>query len=73
MFDWPGQAKITDLEQAVGVDKQISGFHIPMEYRGTVQILQSAQNLVGEHFNVVHCEDLIRHDDLVQVGLHQWH
>ena len=31
----------------------------------------TSENLVDEHFDVVACERLWRHDDFVQVALHQ--
>ena len=67
----PCEAKVADLEHAVGVDQKVSRLDVPMDDLGRVQVLNAPQNLVEEYFNVVLGQVLRRDDDLVQVGLHE--
>ncbi len=43
-----------------------------MDDLGRVEVLDAAQKLVKEDLDVVGRQVLRRHDDLVQVGLHQF-
>lgn len=65
------QPEITDLEHAVAVDEQVAGLDVPVQDACRVEILEPAQDLVEEHFDVVLGQVLRRHDDLVQVRLQQ--
>ena len=67
----PGEAKVADLEDAVGVDEEVAGLDITVHDFGRVEVLDPAQQLVEEHLDVVGREVLRRDDDLVQVRLHQ--
>ena len=67
----PGEAKVADLEDAVGVDEEVAGLDITVHDLGGVEVLDPAQQLVEEHLDVVGREVLRRDDDLVQVRLHQ--
>jgi hypothetical protein len=49
----PGKSKIANLQNAVRIDQQISRLYVSVENVGRVQVSQTAQNLVDEHFHMV--------------------
>lgn len=59
----------TYLQHAIAVHEQIARLDVPVQYPRRVQILESSQNLVQEHFYVIGRQMLRRHDNLVQVWL----
>ena len=67
----PGQAKVADLELAVGVDEQVAGLEIAVEDVGRVDVLQTAQDLVDEGLEVCVGERLAGADDGSQIALHK--
>jgi hypothetical protein len=66
-----GQAKIANLELAVGIHKQITRFEIAMEDVRRVDVLQTAQNLVYERLEMGVGQGLAGADDGRQITLHQ--
>jgi hypothetical protein len=65
------QTKVTNLELAVRVYKQVSGLKIAVEDIGGVDVLQTAQDLVDEGLEVGVCKGLARADDGCQVAFHE--
>jgi virulence-associated protein VapD len=66
------QSKVADLQHAVAVHQQIPWLDVAMEDARRVKILQTAQDLIQKHFDVVSRQVLGRHDDLVQIRLEQF-
>ena len=67
----PCETKITNFQNTIGVDQQVSWFDVPVDDFWSVKVLDSSEYLVEEHLDVVRGELLGGHDDLVQVALHQ--
>lgn len=66
-----GKSEIADLELAVGVDEEIAGFQIPMQYVRRVDVLQAAKYLIDERLKVSIRERLPRPNNSGQVTFHQ--
>ena len=41
----PGQTEIADPQIAVGVDQEVGGFEVPVQYVGRVNVLQASKDL----------------------------
>jgi hypothetical protein len=66
------QSKVANLQHTVAVHQQIAWLDVAMEDASRVQILQTAQDLIQKHFDVIGRQVLWRHDDLVQIRLEQF-
>lgn len=64
------QAKVADLEVAGGVQQKVRRLQVAVQHVGRVDVLEAAQYLVEEVADVI-VRDLLRLQQLVQVGLHQ--
>lgn len=67
-----GQTEITNLELAVCVDQQVSGFQITMQDVCGVDVLQSAKDLVDKRLEVSVGKGLAGTDDGSKIALHQF-
>lgn len=47
-----GEAKVANLELAVGVDEQVAGFQVSVQNIGRVNVLEAAEDLVDEGLEV---------------------
>ena len=65
-----GQAKVADLQLAVGVQQNVARLQVAVEDIRRVDVLEAAQYLVEEVADVVVAE-LLSVEQLRQVGLHQ--
>jgi len=66
-----GEAEIADFQVAVAVNQQVARFQVPVQDTCGVQVLQAAEDLIGEESDVLFGEGLVRLDNLGQIGLHQ--
>lgn len=66
-----GEAKVTDLEVAVGVQEKITGLEVAMEHIGRMHGFQSPEGLVDEVLHVV-VGEFLSADHSMQVGLHEF-
>jgi hypothetical protein len=67
-----GEAKVADLELAVGVDQEVSRLQVAVEDVGGVDVLESAEDLVDEGLEVGVGERLAGPDDGGEIALHQF-
>ena len=65
------QAKVTDFQIAVGVNQQISRLQITMQDSTGVNVFQTAKDLIEEKLYVLVAQNLVRLDNLGQIGLHE--
>lgn len=70
IFLHPRQTEITNFQNTVGVDQQVSWLDVPMDDFWSVKVLDSSEYLVEEHLDVVRREVLGGDDDFVQIALH---
>lgn len=67
-LELPRQAEVTDLDRAVLQDKQISRFDVAVHHVGRMDVLESAQEVKQNCFDVALCEEKLATIDLSQVG-----
>lgn len=65
------QAKVTNLELAVGIDQQVTGFEITVQDIGRVDVLETTEDLVDEGLEVGIGQRLAGADDSRQITFHQ--
>lgn len=65
------QAEVTNLELAVGIDQQVTGFEIAVQDVGRVDVLKTAEDLVDEGLEVGIGQRLAGADDSSQITFHQ--
>ena len=65
------EAKVANLEGAVGVHEQVARLEVAVQHLGRVDVLETAEDLVNKILEVAVGELLVRADDLVQVRLHE--
>lgn len=66
-----GQAEVTNLELAVGIDQQVTGFEIAVQDVGRVDVLETTEDLVDEGLEVGIGQRLAGADDRSQITFHQ--
>jgi hypothetical protein len=66
------ESEIADLELAVRVDEEVTGFEVPVEDGGGVDVFETAEGLVEEGLEVGVGEGLAGADDGVEVGFHEF-
>jgi hypothetical protein len=69
-FD-PGQAKVADLEHTVGVYKEVPRFNVPVYDFSRVQVLDTSEDLIQKHLDMILGQVLRRYNDFMQIGLHE--
>ena len=62
---------VTNLELAVGVDKEVPGLQVSVQNIRRVHVLETSQNLVDKVLEMCVTQRLARPDDLMQISLHQ--
>lgn len=65
------QTEITDLQFAVGIHQQVSGFQISVEDVGRVDVLETAEDLVDEGLEMGIGQRLSGADDRSEIAFHQ--
>lgn len=65
------EAKVANLEFAIGVDQQIAWLQIAVQHVGRVDVLETAQNLVDEGLEMSVRQGLAGSNNGRQVALHQ--
>jgi len=65
------ETEVADLELTVGVDEKIAGLEVTVQHVRTVDVLQTAQDLVDERLEVGVGEGLARADDGCEVAFHE--
>ena len=70
-LDRPCEAKVADLEVAVGVQEQVRGLKVAVDDVGGMQRLERAEGLVHEVLRMV-VGEVLRADDAVHVGFHEF-
>mmetsp|Transcript_13085 Transcript_13085/g.41375 ORF Transcript_13085/g.41375 Transcript_13085/m.41375 type:complete len:353 (-) Transcript_13085:435-1493(-) len=66
-----GEAKVADLQLAVGVGQDVLRLEVAVKHVGRVDVLQTTEQLVEEELIVLCCEVIVCLDHLMQVGLHK--
>lgn len=66
----PGQAKVTDLEVAGGVEQEVAGLQVPVEDIGGVDVLEASEYLIEEVADMIIAQSLGL-QQFVQIRLHQ--
>ena len=64
------ETKVTDLEVAVGVEKEIGGFEVAVEYVGGMHGLECTEGLIDEVLTVI-IGKVLSPDNAMHVGLHE--
>ena len=68
----PCKAEITNFQNTVGIDEQVSWLNVSVDYPAAVQVLHSPEDLVEEDLDMVGREMLGGDDDLVEITLHEF-
>lgn len=65
------QAKIADLELAIGVNEKVTGLQVTVQHVGRMDVLETAQDLVDEGLEVGVGQGLAGANDGRQVAFHK--
>ena len=67
----PGQTEIANLELAIGVNEQVARLEITVQHVSTVDVLETAEDLVNEGLEVRIGQGLTGADDSSKIALHK--
>lgn len=67
-----GKTEIANLQLAVGIDEQVAGLEIAVQYVGRMDVLEPAENLVDEGLEVGVGQGLATADDSCKITLHEF-
>ena len=68
----PGETEIADLQVTVFVEEDVRRLKIAMYDISRVKILKRSQDLVDEVLHMFGLEQLVRFNDTIKVGFHQF-
>ncbi len=68
--DRPDKTKITKFDSAIGVDKNIGRFKVPVNDKSSVEVLESFGHLINDESDVYIFENILGYN-IVQIGLHK--
>ena len=65
------QTEIANLELTIGVNEQVARLEITVQHVSTVDVLETAEDLVNEGLEVRICQGLTGADDSSKIALHK--